>query len=353
MKNEIYNKPIAHPAAWRADRIGAKEGLTHRMAPEHSAATWALVDRTRNKPADATTREDFDDPLLNDLMLALKDELMNGHGCVVLSGLDITGRTVEDYGRAYWGIGTHLGQGVAQSYRGDKIGLVQKEEHNPTGRGYLMDVELRSHTDFHEILSLASWRKSAEGGYSGLVSSLAIHNVMREECPQHLAALYEGYYLARPGASASEGKVPVFCNVEGTVSCFNQGLFYMMAAKARGEELPASFSEAQKALGQIAARPGLRADFMLEPGEISFFHNFTVMHSRTAFHDTPEHKRLLLRLWLNVPNGRAMHPAFTEMGRRMDEVHAKGEAGVVYPQFVKTVPGAGPAPEIRNAVSAQ
>ncbi len=39
-----------------------------------------------------------------------------------------------------------------------------------------MDVEaLRSHTDFHEILSLASYRRSAEGGMSGAVSALAIH----------------------------------------------------------------------------------------------------------------------------------------------------------------------------------
>lgn len=353
MKNEVYEKRITHPAAWRADEIGGKEGLMHRIAPEHVRAIWELVEKTRHKAPETTTREDFDHPLINDLMLAIKDELMNGHGCVVLSGLDLSGVSVEDYGRLYWGLGTHLGDGVAQSYRGDKIGYVQKEEHNPTGRGYLLDVELRSHTDFHEILSLASYRKSAEGGMSGLVSSLAIHNIMLEECPQHLKALYEGYYLAQPGTGASPEKVPVYGNVDGTVSCFNQGLFFMMAAKSRGEELPADLTKALEAQREIAARPGVRADFMLEPGEISFFHNFTIMHSRTAFHDMPEQKRLLLRLWLNVPNGRAMHPAFKEMGRKMDEVHAKGEAGVVYPQFVKTVPGESPAPITENAFAAQ
>lgn len=350
--NPIYDRHIDHPAAWRADRIGGREGLTRRMSSEHNAAIWRLVDRTRNKAPDATTREDFDDPLVNDLMAAVKDDLMNGHGCVVLSGLDLKDRTVEDYGRAYWGIGTHIGNGVEQSYRRDKIGYVQKEEHNPTGRGYLLDVELRSHTDFHEVLSLASWKKSAEGGLSGLVSSLAMHNVMLEEAPHHLKALYEGYYLAQPGGASTE-KVPVYSNVDGVVSCFNQGLFYMMAAKARGEELPSEFTAATKALGEIAQRPGLRADFMLEPGEIVWFHNFQTMHSRTAFHDTPEQKRLLLRLWLNVPNGRKMHPGFLEMGRRMDETHARGEAGVVYPQFAKSLPGQSPAPETRNAFAAQ
>jgi hypothetical protein len=335
MQNEIYNKKITHPAAWTAREIGGREGLTHRITPEHAAAIWQLVEKTRHKPWDATTREDFDSPLVNNLALALKDELMNGHGCVVLSGLDITGRSLDDFGRAYWGMGTHLGQGVAQSYRGDKIGKVQFEKENPTGRGYLMDVELRSHTDFHEILSLASYSKSAEGGASGLVSSLAIHNVMLEECPHHLKALYEGYYLGSNGGPAImfNEKTPVFSNVDGTISCFNQGLFYMFAAKARGEEIPANFTAALKALNEIATRPGLRAEFMLEPGEIVFFHNFTVMHSRTAFHDFETQKRLLLRLWLNVPNGRAMHPTYIAMGRRMDDQHEKGAAGVVYPQF--------------------
>jgi len=252
-----------------------------------------------------------------------------------MAGLDISGRSVEDYGRAYWGLGTHLGQGVAQSYRGDKIGKVQFEKENPTGRGYLMDVELRSHTDFHEILSLASYSKSAEGGESGLLSSLAIHNVMLEECPHHLKALYEGYYIAIGGGNAMfNQKTPVFSNVEGVVSAFNQGLFFQFAAKARGEEVPAELTEALKALNDIAKRPGLRADFMLEPGEMVFFHNFTVMHSRTAFHDSETQKRLLLRLWLNVEYGRAMHPTYHAMGRRMDDQHAKGFAGVVYPQFV-------------------
>lgn len=338
--NPVYDSTIQHPAAWTAAEIGGREGLTHRIGRSHTRAIMAALERTRHRPADATTRADWDDPEINALMLAAKDRLMNGHGAIVLSGLDVDALTLDDFGRIYWGLGTHLGEGVAQSYRGDRIGYVQKEAHNPTGRGYLMDIELRSHTDFHEILSLASWRLSAEGGLSGLVSSLAIHNVMQQEAPEHLAALYEGYYLAQPGGGASADKVPVYSNVGGTISSFNQRLFYLMAAQARGEALPPAFARALDIHAEIAARPGIRADFMLEPGEMVFFHNFIVMHSRTTFHDTPEQKRLLLRLWLNVPQGRAMHPGYLDMGRRMDEAHARGEAGLVYRQFAKTAESA-------------
>ena len=332
--NEIYARRIDHPAAWTSAQIGGKEGLTHRMGREHVEALWALVEQTRHLAPDAVTRQDFDHPLINDLMKAAKFEIMNGKAAIILAGLDMTGVSEEDYARAYWGLGTHLGNGAPQSYRKDKIGKVQKEENNPTGRGYLMDVELRSHTDFHEILSLASFRKAPNGGgRSGAVSSLAIHNIILEEAPQHLKALYEGFFHEAAGTKAiSAEKVPVFCNVEGQISCYYHGLFQMAAAKQMGVELPADLVEAQKFFSSVAQRPEVRADFMLEPGEMLFWHNFMVLHSREAFNDTPEQKRLLLRLWLNVPGGRPMHPSFVERAAAMDKIHESGEAAIHYAQ---------------------
>lgn len=329
--NPIFDQRIEHPAAWTSAEIGGKEGLMHRMGPEHVEALWGLVERTRHLAPDAVTRADFDHPLVNELMEGIRFEIMSGKGAVILSGLDMGRTTLEDYSRIYWGLGTHLGVGAVQSYRKDRIGHVQKEEDNPTGRGYLMDVELRSHTDFHEILSLASFRKSAEGGYSGAVSSLAIHNILLEESPQHLKALYEGFFHELAGTQqVTEDKVPVFCNVGGVVSCYYHGLFQIAAAKTLGVPLPDELVEAQKAFSAVAARPEVRADFMLEPGEMLFWHNFVVLHSRTAFHDTPEQKRLLLRLWLNVPDGRDMHPTFNDRARAMDRIHDAGETAIHY-----------------------
>ena len=332
MKNEIYDRPIEHPSAWTSAEIGGKEGLMHRMRPEHVAALWSLVEATRHLAPDAVTREQFDHPLINDLMKAARHEIMNGKGAIVLAGLDMAGVSEEDFARIYWGLGTHLGVGAVQSYRKDKIGKVQKEENNPTGRGYLMDVELRSHTDFHEMLSLASYRKAPNGGgESGAVSSLAIHNIILKEHPEHLKALYEGFFHEAAGTKAiSPDKVPVFCNVEGRVSCYYHGLFQMAAAKQMGVELPAELVAAQKFFSEVAQRPEVRADFMLEPGEMLFWHNFMILHSRTSFKDTPEQKRLLLRLWLNLPDGRPMHPSFVERAKVMDAIHESGEAAIHY-----------------------
>ncbi len=79
-------------------------------------------------------------------------------------------------------------------------------------------------------------------------------------------------------------------------------------------------------MDQVCARPEVRADFTLEPGEIAFWHNFTVMHSRTAFQDSDEKRRLLLRLWLHVEDGaRPMAEEIRERARIIDRDHTSGQ----------------------------
>jgi hypothetical protein len=70
-----------------------------------------------------------------------------------------------------------------------------------------------------------------------------------------------------------------------------------------------------------AMRADLAATFMLEPGEMMFWHNWTCLHARGGFRDAPGAKRLLLRLWLNVPNGRRVDSQIAQRARRMDEDH--------------------------------
>lgn len=332
MSNPIFEDVIDHPAAWRGPEIGGKEGLVHRMAPEHVDALWSLVDKTRHKAPTDVTREEFDDPLINDLMTAARFEIMQGRGAVILSGLDMTRCSLEDYQRIYWGLGTHLGVGSIQSVRQDKIGFVEKLENNPEGRGYNLDIELRSHTDFHEILALASFRAAPRGGESGLVSSLAIHNAIRELRPDLLPVLYEGFYHEMAGSRTglSEEKVPIFCNVDGKVSCYFHPLFIWSAAKQMGVETPPELEEAIAVFTEQSKRPDLRLDFVLQPGEMMFWHNFMTLHSRRAFQDSRAQKRLLLRLWLNPENGRPMHPSFLERAAMMDELHARGEPAIHY-----------------------
>ena len=58
--------------------------------------------------------------------------------------------------------------------------------------------------------------------------------------------------------------------------------------------------EALDYMEEVANRPEVRIQFLMEPGEILFVNNCLILHSRTEFIDSSDHalKRHLLRLWL-------------------------------------------------------
>ncbi|MGF7171367.1 hypothetical protein FHS91_003065 [Sphingobium xanthum] len=320
MTDPIY-APVTDPAAWTGPQIGGREGFTHRLSPAQLDAIDALVEKTRGRVPHEIAKADFSSPEVDALMAAARYQLMHGAGAIILSGIDADRYDLEAHERLYWGLGTHIGTGVEQSSRRDFIAHVKKEEGGPV-RGYTTDMELRSHTDFHEILSLYSLRTSPSGGESGAVSALAIHNIMAAERPNLLAALYEGYYMdwhQRPEPLGE--KLPFFWSIDGKISGFNNRVF--MRHGRETDKLPERLHEALALYDEIALRPDVRTDFLLQPGEMFFWHNFLVLHSRQQFHDTPERKRLLLRLWLNVPGGRPIHPVMARLTAEIDEFHGR------------------------------
>lgn len=313
---------IDHPCAWEAAQVGGKEAFMHRLGPDQIAAIRDRVDATRHLAPEAVTRDDFSDPLIADMMSAARAQLLNGYGAIILAGLPMETMSLEDYTRIHWGLGTYLGVGAVQSANGDKIGYVRREEGS--ARGYTTDVELRPHTDFHEIMSLACYSLPARGGVSGLVSGLAIHNRFVRERPDLLPALYEGFWHLSPGRRhRSSDKVPIFSQCNERWSVYYHTLFLRWAAEEMDMAVPPELEEAMDLFNRYAQDPQIAASFILQPGEQLFWHNWTNLHSRTAFEDTAEHKRLLIRLWLNVPNGRVAVRSVAERAEMTDLDHAE------------------------------
>ncbi|MBM3458631.1 MAG: TauD/TfdA family dioxygenase, partial [Armatimonadetes bacterium] len=64
------------------------------------------------------------------------------------------------------------------------------------------------------------------------------------------------------------------------------------------------------------ADPVLRAELMLEQGQILFANNRWLLHNRTAFEDfpEPERRRRLVRLWLARPPGPMPAPPLQSPG---------------------------------------
>ena len=52
--------------------------------------------------------------------------------------------------------------------------------------------------------------------------------------------------------------------------------------------------------------PQAAVEMQLEPGDLQILNNYTVLHSRTGWQDDPNHKRLMLRLWLKTRGSREL-----------------------------------------------
>jgi len=61
---------------------------------------------------------------------------------------------------------------------------------------------------------------------------------------------------------------------------------------------------------------------MLDPGEILFANNYTLLHARTEFEDSERHTRDLLRIWLNWEGMRPVIPELHLFARIYKDVFA-------------------------------
>jgi len=316
---------------WTAASINGRHGLEREIPPVVRDRLESLARKVADTPLTEITRADFDDAQLNAFMVTVAREIDEGRGAVVLSGLDVEKLGQALFERIFWGIGTHLGEMAPQSHARDLMGYVRKEENNPSARGYQSDIELRPHTDFHEILGLACVSKSVSGGESGLVSIDAVHDIIARERPDVLDALYAGYPMDTTGDGLmSDGPVPVIGRKDGVISGYAQSLFFGQAARTLGEEVPPALTKALEVFNKVTTRPDVIVKFMLEPGEIMMWHNFRVLHSRDNFQNDETHKRLILRLWINPENHVPVPPVYLSQVRRFDALHAQGIPAIQY-----------------------
>ena len=124
----------------------------------------------------------------------------------------------------------------------------------------------------------------------------------------------------------TDERIPVYCYVDNKVSCIYSGRFMHDAAAKMGVDLPGNLREALAFMAKTAQRDDLALRFMLEPGEFVLWHNFLNLHSRTEFENDANHKRLLLRLWLNVPDGRPVAQELYARGATYDRIFQEHRA---------------------------
>ncbi|MSQ50550.1 MAG: hypothetical protein EXR28_01550 [Betaproteobacteria bacterium] len=327
----VFRQRIDHPAAWKSTEVTGKQAFQRQLTAKQLRGFDTLLEATVRLAPHEVTRRDFDEPQINRLGEELKREIMEGRGMAILTGITREKYSDEQMERIYFGLGTHLGVAAEQSAQGDKLGYVREEESDHVSRGYRSSAELHMHTDSYEMVGLMCVQKAVSGGFSGMVSTLAIHNEILRTRPELLEPLYRGFHYAIPEVRFSanpitDGMIPVFCNVNGKVSCNYASSFMRNAAEQMKVALPAGLGEGLDYFDDIASRDDFALRFMLEPGEILLWHNFLYLHSRTEFKNSPTQKRLLLRLWMDVPDGRPVDPAVHERAAAYKRSYAEKKA---------------------------
>ncbi len=323
-------KPISGRSAWRSGDLADRRVYTVGLTPAHLAAFDAALaaHRASGRPLEDTGAADWGFGAATPDVAAWREEVLHGRGFVVLRGLGAERYPPDDQAAIFWGLGARFGRAVSQSAMGDRVGHVTDVGgRDRRERAYRSSRELTMHTDRCDVVGMLCLVQALRGGVSGYTSAHTIYNEMLAARPDLLDPLFAGFPYHRRGEqlpgepTITPEPVPVLSFWEGELSVVFLRAYIEMAAKELGRPLTEREVAALDCFEEVAARPDVRLEFTLEPGEVVFFNNCTILHNRTAFEDAPDpaRRRHLLRLWLMLDGRRPLAPA----------VHAyKGTAGI-------------------------
>jgi hypothetical protein len=315
---------IAGPSAWIGADLRQRDDWIYELSSSEIAEIEAATASVRARGLDIAdiTRADFPLPKFGPVLNALRDEILNGRGFVVLRGLPVEGKPIADSATSYWGIGTYLGNARSQNAKGHRLGHVRDlgfATSDPNVRTYQTTERQHFHTDSCDIVGLLCLKTAKRGGLSSITSSMAIYNRMAAERPDLVSRLF------KPFPTDRRGEVPVGKKPYYEIPVYNDHAGYLSVLYSRPYiNSSQRFSDAPKLAEQdiealdyfddLANDAELRLDMQLQPGDMQFVHNHTILHDRTAFEDWPEaeQKRHLLRLWLAAPNARPLPPVYAE-----------------------------------------
>ena len=328
---------ITGPAAWTGRDIQNDPAWIYRVdAPTIEEIDAALTQVKRSGARIPFGANAFPLPRFAAVLDSLLDEIENSRGFVLLRGIPRDRYTDEECELLYWGLGAHLGHPVSQNARGHRLGHVRDEGRviaDPDARAYQTNQRMDFHTDLLpvDVLGLFCLRTARLGGASKLTSALTIHNVLREERPDLLEALYGTFYLdwrgEEPPGENPWFALPMFSVRDGKVTTRICSLpYYESAARFGAQYRPTPLQrEALETVQDIANRPELMLSMDFQEGDIQLINNHVLMHAREAYedHDEPGRERHLLRMWIAVSDGRR-RPLSAALDERYRWVRAGG-----------------------------
>jgi hypothetical protein len=343
-------------AVWSGAELAAAGDWIFTLDAAQCAEIGAALAGVRGRPLFAFGRDDFPLPKTAPLLAAVLAELEGGRGCARLRGLPVENYSEDDLRQIFWGIGRHLGTAVYQNASGEIMGEVRDETRRavqtfePTEEGRVASARARSrasgplrwHTDRCDVIALLCVRNAASGGVSKLASIPAIHNEILRLRPNLLELLCRDYWRMRPADEDGKDQqrafaMPVFGFEAGHITSQYSRTYVEQAQEIDTvPRLTKPQNEALDLLAEAAEALCLHAPFV--PGDIQLLNNHLIYHGRTGYTDdeATRQDRLLLRLWLAVPNSRPLPAGFDVLWG--DTAPGALRGGVVQPATGLRVP---------------
>ncbi len=309
-------EPLASPAAWHGSDLDRTDDWVIAVTPEQAAELTAAGTAGGAVPG-TVTRQDFPLPALAGVCRDIRRRLEGGRGVVLLRGVPVTQRTEREAEALLWRLGTHVGTAEPQDRDGRLLHRVQDTGRDIGAadvRYFQTNRDLGFHNDGADAFMLLCVRAAAGGGRSRIVSSVAVFNRIVRRDPELAMVLQQPFHFDLRGQQAEGARpyqtVPVFNFHRGRL-CTLYKRQYIDSAQ-RFAEVPPLTGAQRAALDQLdAACDELAFEFAMRPGDLLIANNYDVLHARSGFADGDDDAgRLMLRLWLTLPGGRPLPPAF-------------------------------------------
>jgi hypothetical protein len=323
------SKVLQGVCVWRGAEMSNNRRWIKEFPAEVLEQIDAAVHQVKGVDWKRVDRHNFPLPGAEPFFDDVREELENGSGMVSLRGLDVGRYDQEQLRRIWYALGSHLGTPMFQNYRGEVMREIKDEgagvgaklygatvdasgkQFLSSGARTLSPGQLRFHTDRCDVVGLLCVRQASEGGVSKLASSATVYNEMLKRRPDLHALLCQPIPRSRFGEEAGGAHVaydlPVFGVRDGKLTSHFSLTYIENAQMLPGvRKLSDAEREALQMLLDVAEEQCFEMRF--SPGDIQLLNNHVIYHGRTAFKDdvSSGQDRMLMRLWLSMPNSRAL-----------------------------------------------
>ena len=339
---------ITSPVAWTGrDMMAAPERWTYRLSDSDVAeienAATIFIDSGR--PLGQITRDLFPLPKFGVWLESLRETLIHGIGFQLITGLPVETYSGDMRATIFCGIGSHIGRARSQNAAGHLLGHVRDvgaDINDPNTRIYQTTSRQSFHTDSCDVVGLLCVREAMSGGDSMLASSMTAYNEILKRRPDLAPHLFLPVATDRRGEVPENEDpfftIPVYSWHRNFLTCIYQRNYIDSAQRFEtAPRLSAQQLEALDLLDDIVNEPDMHLRMRLQPGDMQFVYNHSLLHDRTGFTDWPEaeKRRHLLRLWLAVPGDRPLPAVFAQ---RYGSVDVGERGGVITNETVLHAP---------------